>query len=122
VIARYRGTVKRRYFRSDAAFANPEVYEFLEAEGMGYAIRRPANRALQEKTGYLLERPVGRPPHEVRLLLPASAIKRRAGRNLGGWWPRLSGTQASVIRASASSNPADQQRFRDGPAAFRSSD
>jgi hypothetical protein len=58
--------VKRLYFRGDAAFANPEVYEFLEAEGMGYAIRLPANRVLQDKIGYLLKRPVGRPPHEVR--------------------------------------------------------
>jgi len=66
VIARYRGTVKRRYFRGDAAFANPEIYDFLEAEGMGYAIRLPANRVLQDKIGYLLKRPVGRPPHEVR--------------------------------------------------------
>jgi hypothetical protein len=66
VIARYRGMVKRRYFRGDAAFANPEIYEFLEAEGMGYAIRLPANRVLQDKIGYLLKRPVGRPPHEVR--------------------------------------------------------
>jgi hypothetical protein len=66
VIVRYRGTVKRRYFRGDAAFANPEIYEFLEAEGMGYAIRLPANRVLQDKIGYLLKRPVGRPPHEVR--------------------------------------------------------
>src|SRR5438094_476629 len=41
VIARYRGTVKRLYFRGDAAFANPEIYEFLETEGMGYAIRLP---------------------------------------------------------------------------------
>src|SRR5437870_3752969 len=32
MVARYRGTVKRRYFRGDAAFANPEIYEFLEAE------------------------------------------------------------------------------------------
>ena len=66
VIARYRGTVKRLYFRGDAAFANPEIYEFLEAEGMGYTIRLPANRVLQDKIGYLLKRPVGRPPHEVR--------------------------------------------------------
>jgi Transposase DDE domain group 1 len=66
VIARYRGTVKRRYFRGDAAFANPEIYEFLEAEAMGYTIRLPANRVLQDKIGYLLKRPVGRPPHEVR--------------------------------------------------------
>jgi hypothetical protein len=33
VIARYRDTVKRRYFRADAGFASPEVYAFLEAEG-----------------------------------------------------------------------------------------
>ena len=66
VIARYRGRVKRLYFRGDAAFANPEVYEFLEAEGMGYAIRLPANRVLQDKIGYLLKRPVGRPSQEVR--------------------------------------------------------
>ena len=26
----------------------------------------PANRALQDKIGYLLNRPVGRPPHEMR--------------------------------------------------------
>src|SRR5216684_4086021 len=66
VVSRYRGRVKRLYFRGDAAFANPEVYEFLEAEGMGYAIRLPANRVLQDKIGHLLKRPVGRPPQEVR--------------------------------------------------------
>jgi hypothetical protein len=66
VVARYRGTVKRLNFRGDAAFANPDIYEFLEAEGMGYAIRLPANRVLQDKIGHLLKRPVGRPPHEVR--------------------------------------------------------
>jgi hypothetical protein len=66
VVARYRGTVKRLYFRGDAAFANPEMYEFLEAERIGYTIRLPANRVLQDKIGHLLKRPVGRPPHEVR--------------------------------------------------------
>src|ERR1700688_164308 len=66
VVARYRGTVKRCYFRGDAAFANPEIYEFLEAEGYGYAIRLPTNSVLQGKIGHLLKRPVGRPPQEVR--------------------------------------------------------
>ena len=66
VVARYRGKFKRRYFRADAAFANPEVYEFLEGEGFKYAIRLPANNVLQERIGYLLKRPVGRPPIEVR--------------------------------------------------------
>jgi hypothetical protein len=66
VVARYRGKFKRRYFRADAAFANPEVYEFLEAERFKYAIRLPANQILQQRIGYLLKRPVGRPPSEVR--------------------------------------------------------
>jgi hypothetical protein len=66
VVARYQGKVLRIYFRGDAGFANPEVYEFLEAERIKYAIRLPANRALQDRIGYLLKRPVGRPPNEVR--------------------------------------------------------
>ena len=57
--------------------ANPEIYEFLEAEGMGYAIRLPANRVLQDKIGYLLKRPVGRPPQEVRRYY--SSFSYRAG-------------------------------------------
>jgi hypothetical protein len=28
------GQVSRIYFRADAGFANPEVYEYLEAEGI----------------------------------------------------------------------------------------
>jgi hypothetical protein len=66
VVARYRGTLKRCYFRGDAAFANPEIYEFLETESYGYAIRLPTNSVLQGKIGHLLKRPVGRPPQEVR--------------------------------------------------------
>jgi Transposase DDE domain group 1 len=66
VVARYRERDLRRYFRADAAFANPEVYEFLEAEDYKYTIRLPANRILQDRIGYLLKRPVGRPPNTVR--------------------------------------------------------
>ena len=66
VIARYRGTVKRLYFRGDAAFAIPQIYELLEAEGVGYTMRLPANRVLQERIGHLLKRSLGRLPHEVR--------------------------------------------------------
>src|SRR5208282_561013 len=47
-------------------FANAEVYEYLEGEGIKYVIRLPANRVLQERIGHLLTRPVGRPPNEVR--------------------------------------------------------
>jgi hypothetical protein len=84
VIARYRGIVKRLYFRGDAAFANPEIYEFLEAECMGYAIRLPANRVLQDKIGYLLKRPVGPPPHGcVDSNATSSSAERRATRRFG---------------------------------------
>jgi hypothetical protein len=65
VLARYRGKVSRIYFRADAGFANPDVYEFLETERIKYAIRLPANHVLQERIGHLLTRPVGRPPNEV---------------------------------------------------------
>src|SRR4051794_20449456 len=44
VIARYRGRGLTLYFRGDAAFAKPELYKLLEAEGMGYAIRLPGQR------------------------------------------------------------------------------
>jgi hypothetical protein len=41
VVAPYQGKVSRIYFRADAAFAMPEVYEFLEAEQIKYAIHGP---------------------------------------------------------------------------------
>ncbi len=56
----------RIYFRADAGFANPDVYEYLEAEGIKYAIRLPKNNVLQGKIGYLLTRPAGRPPNHIR--------------------------------------------------------
>ena len=63
-MAHYRERGLRRYFRADAAFANP--YEFLETEDHKYTSRLPANHILQDRIGYLLKRPVGRPPHHVR--------------------------------------------------------
>ena len=65
VVVRYKGRNPRRYFRGDAAFALPDLYEYLEAEGFLYAIRIPKNQILQENIGHLLTRPVGRPPNYV---------------------------------------------------------
>jgi hypothetical protein len=61
VVARYQGRNIPRYFRADAAFANPELYEYLEAEGFEYTIRLPANDALLRDIEPMLTRPVGRP-------------------------------------------------------------
>jgi len=65
VVERYRKRDLRRYFRGDAAFATPDIYEFLEAEGYKYTIRLKANAILQQSIAYLLTRPVGRPPNHV---------------------------------------------------------
>lgn len=62
VVERYRDQDLIRYFRGDAAFADPEVYFFLEAEDYLYAIRLKANNLLYSKIEHLLTRPVGRPP------------------------------------------------------------
>ena len=62
IVARYGRTGGRRYFRADAAFAKPEVYEYLEERRVLYAIRLPSNEVLQWEIAPLLRRPVGRPP------------------------------------------------------------
>ena len=66
VVQRYKERGIRLYFRGDAAFASPDIYDYLEAEGVLYAIRLPANKVPQESIGHLLKRPVGRPPKDVR--------------------------------------------------------
>ena len=61
IIARYRDVDIRRFFRGDAAFARPELYEYLELESYLYAIRLPANEVLYREIEPFLTRPVGRP-------------------------------------------------------------
>ena len=63
IIARYRDVDIRRFFRGDAAFARPELYEYLELESYLYAIRLPANEVLYREIEPFLTRPVGRPPN-----------------------------------------------------------
>src|SRR5260370_3327323 len=65
VIVRYQGKVLRIYFRADAAFAMPGVYECLEAERVKYAIRRPSNQGLQNRSAYLLNPPSELPPNNL---------------------------------------------------------
>jgi hypothetical protein len=43
------------------------LYGLLEAEGISYAIRLPANTVLQERIGHLLTRPAGRPPRKPQV-------------------------------------------------------
>ena len=64
IVKRYESENIRKYFRGDAAFAKPEIYEYLEGNGLLYAIRMPTNELLHEQIRPLLTRPVGRPPEK----------------------------------------------------------
>ena len=110
VIARYRGIVKHLYFRGDAAFANPEMYEFLEAEGAGYTIRLPANSVLQHRIGYLLKRPVGRPSHEVRRYYASFGYQAQSWNKPRRVVAKVEWHPRELIPASASSSPIWRDR------------
>jgi hypothetical protein len=79
IVVRYRDRDLRRYFRGDAAFANPKIYEYLESERFRYAIRLPANKNVEMKIEHLLTRPVGRPPKAPIVLTTSSITKRQHG-------------------------------------------
>jgi len=61
IVERYKAAGKKLYFRADAAFASPDMYEYLENEGILYAMRIKANSRLYEMVEHLMTRPVGRP-------------------------------------------------------------
>jgi hypothetical protein len=67
VIERYRHLDIPKFFRGDAAFANPALYHELEKEGYHYAIRLKANAVLEREIEHLLTRPVGRPSHRPKV-------------------------------------------------------
>ncbi len=54
IVERYGGAGRKRYFRADAAFASPRVYEYLEGQSILYALRMPANGILYEGVGIYL--------------------------------------------------------------------
>ena len=87
----------RRYFRGDAAFAAPDIYEFLESEGFLYAIRLPKNQILQESIAHLLTRPRRSSAEPCAApITPASGIRLEVGTGSGAWWPRWNGTRRVV--------------------------
>jgi hypothetical protein len=63
IVKKYREMDKKLYLRGDAAFASPDTYEYLEEEGILYAIRLKANanQVLSREIDHLMTRPVGRP-------------------------------------------------------------
>lgn len=75
VVQRYAESGTKLYFRGDAAFGSPEIYEFLEKRGILYAIRISANSNLYSEIEHLLTRPVGRPPRKPRVFYHSFSYK-----------------------------------------------
>lgn len=55
IIVRYRGRLIKLFFRGDAGFASPGLYDVLEDEGYLYAIRLKSNPVLNRHIEYLCE-------------------------------------------------------------------
>jgi hypothetical protein len=67
VIERYRHLDTPKFFRGDAAFANPALYRLLEEEGYLCAIRLKASATLEWEIEHLLTRPIGHPSHKPKV-------------------------------------------------------
>ena len=61
IVERYQVAGKKIYFRADAAFASPDMYEYLENNKVLYAMRIKANNRLYDNIEHFMTRPVGRP-------------------------------------------------------------
>jgi hypothetical protein len=67
VIGRYDHCQIPKFFRGDAAFAEPALYGKLEQSGYRYAIRLASNPVLERRIARLLVRPVGRPSRRPKV-------------------------------------------------------
>jgi hypothetical protein len=84
IVDRYKEMDKKLYLRGDAAFASPDIYEYLEDNSILYAIRLKANNNLYQKIDHLMTRPVGRPPRKPKGFSIPSPTGPRPGRSPGG--------------------------------------
>ena len=112
VVVRYKGRKVRLYFRGDAAFASPEMYEYLEAEGFLYAIRLSKRTRFCRKASHICSRD----PSAARPTM--FALLRQL--QLSGW--KL-GQEAARVVAKVEWHPGElvpSRRFhRHQPVAFR---
>jgi hypothetical protein len=62
IVTSYRKKFKLFWLRGDSAFADPDIYQYCEANRMTYFIRLRENAVLTKLIKPHLQRPVGRPP------------------------------------------------------------
>ena len=105
VVMRYKERKVRLYFRGDAAFASPEIYEY-RAKPRDYSTSSASKRTRfsQRNIAHLLTRPVGRPPDHVRRFhasfsYPGRIVEQEAPcRGQSGVAPRRAGSSRRFHR------------------------
>jgi hypothetical protein len=80
IVERYQALGKKLYFRGDAAFASPDMYEYLVDSKVLYAMRIKANNRLYEQVEYLMTRPVGRPSAKPKVFYHDFSYRARSWR------------------------------------------
>jgi hypothetical protein len=80
IVDRYRAAGKKIYFRGDAAFASPDMYEYLEDNKILYAMRIKANNRLYDHVEHLMTRPVGRPSLKPKVFYHDFSYRARSWR------------------------------------------
>ena len=75
IVDRYKEMDKKLYLRGDAAFASPDIYEYLEDNSVLYAIRLKANNNLYREIDHLMTRPVGRPSRKPKVFFHAFSYR-----------------------------------------------
>jgi len=75
IVDRYKEMEKKLYLRGDAAFAIPDIYEYLEDNSILYAIRLKANNNLYREIEHLMTRPVGRPSRKPKVYFHAFSYR-----------------------------------------------
>jgi len=81
IVEKYKAMDKKLYLRGDAAFASPDMYEYLEDKGILYAIRLKANNNLYGKIDHLMTRPVGRPSAKPKVFFHAFSYRAASWRS-----------------------------------------
>lgn len=89
LVDHYRSRFQLFWFRGDAAFAKPEIYEYCESKRVTYFIRLPQNETLKEIIRDDFRRPAGRWPRsgvKVRIFDFPYQARRRISYHGRCWW------------------------------------
>ena len=105
VVERYKKRKVRLYFRGDAAFASPDLYEYLEAEGILLRSASRPTRSYRSTSPICSAARSAVRPNMSSGSMPASVTGPDRGIGNAAWSPRSNGILATCIPASASSSP-----------------